>query len=84
MQEDEHRPGQRRFVGRVRQLPIGADASADQSADHQHRQNGWLSNLSEPGVARCVDRFCQIVGNERPRSQSRWRLRTLWLTIHFF
>lgn len=46
MQEDEHRPRQCRFIGRVRQLPIGADAGVDQSADHQHRQNGWMSDLS--------------------------------------
>ena len=68
MQEDEHRPRQCRFICRVRQLPIGADAGVDQSADHQHRQNGWMSDLSKPGIARCLDRFSQIVGNERSRS----------------
>ena len=36
VQEDERGVGQCRLCGRVHQLPIGADASADEGAHNQH------------------------------------------------
>lgn len=72
MQEDEHRSWQCRFIGRVCELPVRANASVDQSANYQYRQNGRMSDLSEPSIPGRVYRFCQVIRNERSRSQG-WR-----------
>lgn len=72
MQEDEHRSWQCRFIGRVCELPVRANASVDQSANYQYRQNGRMSDLSEPSIPGRVYRFRQVIRNERSRSQG-WR-----------
>lgn len=70
MQKDFGRAGQRRVVGGVCQLPVGADAGFDQSADHIDRQDGRLPDLPQRRVVGRVDRFGQVVRNERARTQS--------------
>lgn len=45
-----------------------------QSANGVYRQDGRVPDLSVAGVAQRRDHQLQVLGDERPRAQSQWRL----------
>lgn len=61
-------------VGGVRQLPECADAGAGHRADHFHRQDGRLPDVSVRQVAGCGDHQLQVIGNERSDPDGQRRL----------